>query len=582
MTEEIMKSINLLLFMIFTLILINSSLLVTATANVNIIVNPGFENGETTPLNWTLNDYGGNSPSWATDAHSGERSVMIQINGTSDIISGFPISDLIITQPDTIYNLSAWGKSQSTEGTVNPVLRVVELDINKNWVRQTNLDFNQGTYDWTQKQLDFVTSSKTAFVFIYANIWGGYGTFWLDDVELLTNETIPIISPITDSTPSVVNIITNAGFENGNATPFNWTLISYRGNSPVWDTDAHSSERSIMIQINGSLDIISGFPISDLIITQPATMYNLSAWGKSQSTAGSANPALRVVELDINRNWIRQTNLDFDQGTYDWTQKQSDFVTSSNTSYVYVYANIWGGNGTFWIDDIEMIMNQTPESTPQVVNFIANAGFEIGNTTPLNWTLTSYGDNYPSWNTVARSGSRSVMIQINDTSDIISGYPISDLIIVQPVTIYNLSAWGKSQNTAGSANPAVRVVELDINKNWIRQTNLDFSQGTYNWTQKQLDFITSSYTAYVYIYTNIWGGNGTFWIDDLELVPKSEATADPFLELIHIITNNSTPTPTLAPTPTPTLAPTPTPTLAPTPTPTLAPTPTPTLAPTPT
>jgi len=31
---------------------------------------------------------------------------------------------------------------------------------------------------------------------------------------------------------------------------------------------------------------------------------------------------------------------------------------------------------------------------------------------------------------------------------------------------------GKTQNTGGSNTPVARVVELDANKNWIRQNNI--------------------------------------------------------------------------------------------------------------
>jgi hypothetical protein len=71
---------------------------------------------------------------------------------------------------------------------------------------------------------------------------------------------------------------------------------------------------------------------------------------------------VRVTELDANQQWLRQTNLpDFGRGTNDWTQKTVDFKTGPDTSYLYVYANIWNGTGTFWVDDVEL-----KEKTPGI------------------------------------------------------------------------------------------------------------------------------------------------------------------------------------------------------------------------
>lgn len=119
-------------------------------------------------------------------------------------------------------------------------------------------------------------------------------------------------------------------------------------------------------------------------------------------------------------------------------------------------------------------------------NLVANPGFEIGATVPLNWTFITQNGIIPQWDNVSHSGSKSVKISISGIRNKISGYPMSDLISVSPLTRYTVSAWGKTQNAGGTNTPAARVVELDAKKNWIRQTNLPvFSRGTNNWTQKK-------------------------------------------------------------------------------------------------
>ena len=136
--------------------------------------------------------------------------------------------------------------------------------------------------------------------------------------------------------------------------PSNWTFVNQGGNTPIWDSVSHSGSRSIKISIPGTTNVISGYPQSDLIAAQPLTTYTASVWGKTQNTGGSNTPAARVVELDANKNWIRQNNIlpVFGRGTNDWTQRTLEFQTAANTRYLYVYANIWNGYGNFWMDDV--------------------------------------------------------------------------------------------------------------------------------------------------------------------------------------------------------------------------------------
>jgi hypothetical protein len=70
-----------------------------------------------------------------------------------------------------------------------------------------------------------------------------------------------------------------------------------------------------------------------------------------------------VVELDANKKTLNQINLVYRKGTNDWTQKQIDFKTGPNTAYLYVYANIWKGYGTFWVDDVKVSLKDAPVPT---------------------------------------------------------------------------------------------------------------------------------------------------------------------------------------------------------------------------
>ncbi len=195
--------IKLIIIVIFSLLLIYSVLLFVSSENVNLIANPGFESGSIEPSNWEFVTTDGNAPVWDSIHHNGTRSIRISIPGTTARESGYPKSDPIKAEPQQYYTLSVWGKTENASANHAPAVRVVELDANKNWLHQTNLAFDKGTNDWTRKSMDFKTGPNTAYLYVYANIWSGYGTFWVDDVSLSkTSAPAPTPAPTAKPAPT--------------------------------------------------------------------------------------------------------------------------------------------------------------------------------------------------------------------------------------------------------------------------------------------------------------------------------------------------------------------------------------------
>lgn len=185
-----------------------------------------------------------------------------------------------------------------------------------------------------------------------------------------------------------INLVINTGFEIGVTVPMNWTFIAQNGLIPVWDNVSYSGSKSVKISISGRRNKVSGYPRSDLISVSPLTNYTVSAWGKTQNAGGINTPAARVVELDVNKNWIRQTNLPvFSRGTNDWTQKTTEFQTGPKTKYLYIYANIWKGYGTFWLDDVELRLKNTPTFLPNPTPTPKPSGQDVIDWSGLRWDV---------------------------------------------------------------------------------------------------------------------------------------------------------------------------------------------------
>ncbi|MBU3966158.1 MAG: metal-dependent hydrolase [Euryarchaeota archaeon] len=139
--------------------------------------------------------------SWdSTVFHNGSHSARIEIQGNESKISGVWSSSKIPVKPDTNYTFSSWGRTERAGGNNSPAVRIVELDTKGKWITQTTIGFGKETNNWTQKQTIFKTRSNTSLVYVYGNIWKGYGTFWFDDVGLYENGTYN-------------NLIDNSGFE---------------------------------------------------------------------------------------------------------------------------------------------------------------------------------------------------------------------------------------------------------------------------------------------------------------------------------------------------------------------------------
>jgi uncharacterized repeat protein (TIGR01451 family) len=206
-----------------------------------------------------------------------------------------------------------------------------------------------------------------------------------------------------------INLISTSENPVNPGKPMKWMFIKDKENVPAWDSIYHSGLKSIKISVPGTSDGLSGYPQSDLIASGPLKNYTFSAWVKTLNAYGSGSPAVRIVELGNNKNWIGQTTLYFKQGTNDWTQKQTDFQTGPNTSFLYVYANFWNGYGTFWVDDVALRL----KSNSVTPNLIENPGFENENKSP-NLTQSSVVSD--STALIANGSNKSLSNESNDVA----------------------------------------------------------------------------------------------------------------------------------------------------------------------
>jgi hypothetical protein len=92
-----------------------------------------------------------------------------------------------------------------------------------------------------------------------------------------------------------------------------------------------------------------------------STSHTFSAWTKSSGIGGTNEPTIWVVETDSAGNVLTdsdgsalQHSITANAGTSGWVLKSETFTTDPRCARAYVYANIYKGHGTVWIDDVSV------------------------------------------------------------------------------------------------------------------------------------------------------------------------------------------------------------------------------------
>ncbi|VVB89732.1 Right handed beta helix region [uncultured archaeon] len=415
--------IKLVFIVILSLILIYSILLFAPSADKNLIANPGFESGSTQPSNWEFMTTDGNTPVWDSVHHNGTRSIKISVPGTAGRNSGYPKSDLIKTESQQYYTLSAWGKTENAGADHVPAVRVVELDANKNWLNQTNLVFDRGTNDWTQKSMDFKTGPNTAYLYVYANIWNGYGTFWVDDVSLSKTSApaptpAPTAKPTTTAAPTPALMyntyyVAKTGNDNNPGTEQSpWLTITKATNTLVAGDTVYIKEgtynENVLIKNSGSpgkFITFAAYPGDS--VTIDGTGLSVDMYDGLVQIPGSSY---------INLSGLRVINSKFtgimvgrDYGTNALPSNiilEKNYISNTAASAIFVE------NGkNIILDGNEITKAQTMEGLSQqageTISLVNVDGFEIRNN-------KLYQNNFESIN--AKEGSSNGKIYNNDIS----------------------------------------------------------------------------------------------------------------------------------------------------------------------
>lgn len=152
-----------------------------ATPN-DIAPNGSFEAGSGTPTGWSIS--GGTGGAWSIDtstAAAGTRSMKLAIPGTTELRSPDLSTAKFPLLPNTLYALSA--SMMSSGLSIGLTVYLVQQDATGKGI-QTGIASLSGTSDWRTYNTTISTRPDTVQGFLKAYISSGYGTVWVDNVQL--------------------------------------------------------------------------------------------------------------------------------------------------------------------------------------------------------------------------------------------------------------------------------------------------------------------------------------------------------------------------------------------------------------
>ena len=332
--------------------------------------------------------------------------------------------------------------TESAGGTNAPAVRIVELDSTLKTLRQTNIVFSKGSNAWAQKSIIINTTSNTSFAYVYANIWNGYGTFRVDDVEV--REIVadaPVITSVVLS-----NVVLNTGAsitvtvkatDNTAVTGVtaNGTVLQYITSSNVWEGTiiAQAGTHSINVSAKDAAGNI--------------------AWNNSTSYTATPDTTKPVITSVVLNNVVVNTGASITVTVKATDNTAVTGVTANGTVLQYITSsNVWRGTiiaqagthsvmvsakdaaGNIAWNNSTSYTATTPDTTKPVINSITlsnitpysgaaiiitvNATDNVGVTvvTANGTALTNLSDNIWSGTIIAESGNHYVKVSAKDAA----------------------------------------------------------------------------------------------------------------------------------------------------------------------
>ena len=232
----------------------------------------------------------------------------------------------------------------------------------------------EGTHDWTEVSVTFVTPQTADRIVIMAFL-SGIGQVWFDDLQIVVGEGAEETQDFNSTLIKAYGsyIISQKGSE-----PSGWfkAMIPAEGLVMSWeDGISHTGEKCVSISNehiyegptfnNWAQNIEENMPIGRKI--------KLSGWIKTENVVG--NSTLSIQCFGENYTFLVDAITQPVSGTTSWNNYTTSVTIPEGTTMIYVRVGL-EGTGQVGFDDLELRVIETHGGT---TNLLKNSGFEEGN-----------------------------------------------------------------------------------------------------------------------------------------------------------------------------------------------------------
>jgi hypothetical protein len=308
--------------------------------NINLLVNPGFENALSE--GWTL-DWGFAAITKSV-RNTGKKSLQVgpSAGGRAQVVNtGFAVG--------LTYTLLASGMLSDASGAGAQIGVICKDASDKKLGSFTSKNFTNSK-EFEQQYVSFTMPENTTSIEVYAYYLGGKGTFFVDDFILAQGEAVvetepaPVVENKSAGT-TAAGLIANADFEK--PLSVGW-LLDWE-NSVITDKVKYSGANSLQAGPNagGRAQVINqGFTAG--------SSYILSAWGML-GEGNSYGASIGVICKDAADKKIGSFASKNFASTSAFELKSVLFTIPAGTTSMEVYVYSLGGKALFYVDDLSLL-----------------------------------------------------------------------------------------------------------------------------------------------------------------------------------------------------------------------------------
>ncbi|MFA6103169.1 MAG: hypothetical protein WCV67_13915 [Victivallaceae bacterium] len=426
------------------------------------------------PSNWSCGVWAGTeSNTWSADQTNYQWTGNIALKITHANTNTYTVVYQTVTvDPHCYYTISCNAKVANIVPQSNYSGRArLFLDNSGGYVEVNNTS-------WKKASINFYSGERTSYI-LYCYLNQASGTAWFDDVTITKTG------------------LTNPNFElkNANGTPQNWSsFVMYTS-----ETGTHTCDSDIAWQGACSLRIKHALADTYTAVyqnytVQPYTWYKVSCMAKTKCQKKDQYSGGARLFVAPQNGTALAANIPDSQPVW---QEASVSVYSGNSTYLSVYTYLHKASGSAWFDNIKV----------EQASF-RNPNFEIDDGTgkPLNWpvkTWTPPACGVVSLDTAEKhEGSSSVKL-VNSAADQYSY--VTQTFPIERQAYYNFSAYGKTQNLAGSGAAQISFSFLGA----IGFTSTAWTQGVYNFYSDDNENME--------MFAMLYQKSGTVWFDEISV-----------------------------------------------------------------